>query len=328
MEHISKKSDAMVNLSKIKDKEVPKEVPKVGGHVLKVIGVIVVILLLWMFIVRIPPGYVGVYYGAINGIDLENVREPGWHFKVPFFQSVYKIKTARDTISMFGTEESCFNDPECTDVALQVPTKEGLLVTLDLTVLYKTIPEQAPRIVQELTDEYSIKTLVPKIRSAAREATGTLLITELYGPGREALQNQMFNLLKDDLQRDGFILEDVLVRDVDLPEQIRNAIEDKQTAEQRSFQKQFEIDLAQKEATRLKVQGEGIANQKIAIAEGDAQALAKIAQILATNPRVLDFKRLEVLAQLYNNPNTKFVALPSGNLILPTDLGVGTGNPS
>jgi regulator of protease activity HflC (stomatin/prohibitin superfamily) len=286
------------------------------------IVILLIILMIWA-VVRIPPGTVGVYYSAFSGVDMENVRLPGWHFQIPILQQVYKVKTARDTISMYGADVySCLDDRNCDDVALNVPSKEGLLVTLDLSVLYKVRADQSPRIIQELTADYRQKTLVPRIRSAARTVTGTFQITQLYGEGRDQLQLAIFDRLEAVLAEDGFELEEVLVRDVDLPEQIRLAIEDKQTAEQRSFQKQFEIDLAEKEAERIKIQGEGIAAGKIAIAEGDAEALRVVAASIGANPQILKFKNLEVLQDLYNNPNTKFVALPSDNLILPTDLQI------
>ncbi|MBD3319225.1 hypothetical protein GF342_04925 [Candidatus Woesearchaeota archaeon] len=299
--------------------------PASGKVIWTVLGVLVVVVLLVWAVVRIPPGTVGVYYSAFSGIDLDHARAPGWHFQIPVIQEVTKIQTARDTISMYGVDlYECSRDDECDDVALQVPSKEGLLVTLDVSVLYKIQPSKAPAIVQELTTQYRDKTLIPRIRSAARASTGQFQITELYGVGRDRLQQDIFERLEDSLAQDGFILEEVLIRDVDLPPQIRQAIEDKQAAEQRAFQKQFEIDLAVKEAERKKIQGEGTAAEKIAVAEGDAEALRLVAQAIRANPQVLEFKNLEVLQQLYTNPNTKFVALPSDNLILPTDLNVGT----
>ena len=112
------------------------------------------------------------------------------------------------------------------------------------------------------------------------------------------------------------------MRNVEYPAQIRNAIEEKQAAEQVSFKKQFEIDIAEKEATRKKIEGECIANNKIAIARGEAESLRQVSQAIKENPEVLKFKQLEVLQKLYENPNTKFIALPSGQMILPFDFNM------
>ncbi len=301
----------------------PRNITPSKSKIRWIVGALVVFVLIIWSIVSVPPGHVGVYYNAFGGIDMYNARAPGWHFQVPIFQSVYKIKTSRDTINMYGSDPYlCEDDYECDDISIQVPSKEGLLVTLDISVFYKLKPQEAPTVVQELTTDYRMKTIVPRVRSAAREVTGNFLITELYGVGREKLQSAIFERLEDVLSTDGFILEEVLIRDIDLPEQIRQAIEDKQTAEQRSFQKQFEIDLAEKEAERRQIEGEGYAAHKIAVATGDAEALRQVANVLASNPRVLDFKKLEVLEKLYQNPNTKFIALPSDNLVLPMDFEV------
>ncbi|MDO8660539.1 MAG: SPFH domain-containing protein, partial [Candidatus Woesearchaeota archaeon] len=155
--------------------------------------VIIILILLFSIpsiLVVIPPGTVGVDYSAWAGVHQNSVRLPGWSFKLPFVQSVIHIKTARDTVNMFGSEEQCARDNTCTDVALQVPSKEGLLITLDVSVLYQVKPEAAPKIVQELTPQYLYGTLIPQIRSVAREVTGAMSITELYGQGREQLQTQ------------------------------------------------------------------------------------------------------------------------------------------
>ncbi|MBI4450433.1 prohibitin family protein [Candidatus Woesearchaeota archaeon] len=286
-------------------------------------AIIIAIILLPSVLVIIEPGYVGVDYTAWGGITLDAVRTPGWSFKLPFLQKVIKIKTARDTINMYGSAAECNSDSQCTDVALQVPSKEGLLITLDVTVLYTVQPLQAPRIVQEMTEYYIYGTLVPELRSVARETTGTMTITELYGTGREMLQQGIYDKLRVLFAKDGFVLEQVLVRDVEYPQQIRQAIEEKQTAEQVSFKKQFEIDIAEKEAKRKQIEGEGIANQKIAVAKGDAEALRLVSQAIKENPDVLKFKNLEALQVLYGNPNTRFIALPSNQMILPTDFNIG-----
>ncbi len=307
---------------------VPSEPKKIG----RIVGIFFLILvLMFVFVagvlVIIPAGYVGVDYSAWGGVKLDSVRTPGWSFKLPLVQQVYQIKTARDTISMYGTFAECQKDPQCKDTALQVPSKEGLLITLDVSVLYSVRPETAPRIVQDYTTNYVDGTITPEIRSAAREVTGTMSITDLYGAGRELLQTEIAKKLNDLFNKDGFILEQVLVRNVEYPEQIRKAIEEKQAAEQVSFKKQFEIDISQKEATRKQIEGEGIANNKIAVAKGEAESLRQVSQAIRENPEVLKFKQLEVLSKLYENPNTKFIALPSGQMILPIDFEKQIGMP-
>ena len=288
------------------------------------IGILAVsLIVIFSVLVIIPAGKVGVDYTAWGGVRLDSVRHPGWSFKLPVLQTVYLVQTARTTINMYGTAEECEKDFSCNDVAIQVPSKEGLLITLDLSVLFRVKPESAPRIIQEFTPNFIEGTIMPEIRSVAREVTGTMSITEMYGTGRERLQHEMITKLEQLFKKDGFVLEEVLVRDVAYPEQIRKSIEEKQAAEQMSFKKQFEIDIAEKEAKRKQLEGEGIANQKIATARGDAESLRLVSQAIKENPEVLKFKQIETLQMLYNNPNVKFVALPSNQMILPLDLKIG-----
>lgn len=302
---------------------------------LGIVAAFVCLILLLDVLVVVPAGYVGVEYNAWGGIDMENIRLPGWSFKLPLVQRIYMVKTARDTVNLY---------PGGDDNAVTAPTKEGLVVTSDMTVLFKTKASEAPRIIQELTSDFKKSTIVPRIRSVAREVTGGMLVTEIYGPGREKLQKEVYNKLSPILEKDGFILEEVLIREVKMPPQIATAIEDKQAMEQAALKKEYELTLTKKEAERRKAEGEGIAAQKIAIAEGDAaskvalakgeaeakiivadaeaKALKVVADAMRENPRLYDFKRLQVTEELYSNPNTKFIALPSDQMIyqLPNTL--------
>jgi len=299
--------------------------------VMGVVGFFVAILLLnsvFDVLVVVQPGYVGVDYNAWGGVNMNKVREPGWSLKFPLVTKVYMVKTARDTVNLY---------PGGDDIPVTAPTKEGLLVTADVSVLYRTKSGVAPKLVQELTPAYRSGTIIPRVRSVVREVSGGMSVTELYGPGRERLQEEIFNKLQPEFEKDGFILEEVLVREMDMPQEITRAIEDKQSMEQQAMKKQYEVDLTQKEAERLKLQGEGQANMQVAIADGEAkaqiarakgqaesklivakaeaEALKTVADAMTQNPRAYDFKQLQIMELLYTNPNTKFVALPSNQMI-------------
>jgi regulator of protease activity HflC (stomatin/prohibitin superfamily) len=278
---------------------------------------IVVLVLIPSVLVIVPAGYVGVDYNAWGGVNMDKIRSPGWSFKFPIVQSVYLVKTARDTINLHQGGD---------DIPISSPTKEGLTIVSDVSVLYRVQSNSAPKIVQELTINYRDGTLIPQIRSVMREVTGVMSVTEIYGPGREKIQKDAFEKLKPILEQDGFILEDVLIRELKMPSEITRAIEDKQAMEQLALKKQYELELTQKEAERKKIEGEGMAQQTIAIANGDAQArvivakaeaeaLKMIADTMKENPKAYDYKQLQVLEQLYQNQNVNFVALPSNQMI-------------
>ncbi len=279
-------------------------------------------------VVVVPAGYVGVDYNAWSGINLNAVRSPGWSLKIPILQKVYMVKTARDTINLY---------PGGDDIAVTIPTKEGLMVTADVSVFYRVKPQDAPKIIQELTSEYKKGTLIPRIRSTTREITGNMLVTDIYGPGREKIQKDVYDKLKPMYEQDGFVIEEVLIRNIVMPPQISQAIEEKQAMEQATLKKGYELELTRKEAERKKIEGEGQANQQIALAEGqaksqialakgqaesklivadaEARALEMVAETIRKNPSAYEFKKLQVTEELYTNPNTKFVALPSEQMI-------------
>jgi len=284
----------------------------------KFMGIIVGLIIFFIFfnpIVVIPAGYVGVVYNAFGGIDFDKVMTPGWNLRVPVFQTIHKVYVERHTVSLLEKGGN--------DIEVSAPTKEGLVVEMDVTVLFKMKPERAPRVVQELSAYYVAGTIVPEVRSISREVTGDMSVTELYGPGREKMENKIFDGLKPLFERDGFIIEDVLIRKLDLPQTIVTAIEQKQATEQAVLQKQFEVDLARKEAERKKIEAEGIANYKIEVAKGEADALRQVAQAIKGNPEVLKSKQLDVTQDLYNNPNVKWV-LPSDQLIYPLNFDTGS----
>lgn len=276
---------------------------------------LIIFFLFFNPIVVIPAGYVGVIYNAFGGIDFDTIMTPGWNLRVPVLQNVHKVYVERHSVSLL---ESGGNDIE-----VSAPTKEGLVVEMDVTVLFKMKPERAPRVLQELSAYYLAGTIIPEVRSISREVTGDMSVTELYGPGREKMEERIFEGLKPLFERDGFIIEDVLIRKLDLPQMIVTAIEQKQATEQAVLQKQFEVDLARKEAERKKIEAEGIANYKIEVAKGEADALRQVAQAIKGNPEVLKSKQLDVTQDLYKNPNVKWV-LPSDQLIYP--LNFETGN--
>lgn len=275
------------------------------------IGIIVVIFAIALLnpIAIIGPGEVGVVYSAIGGIDLDRIMEPGWNFRIPILQRIYHVKTARATINMYGTFEECQSDKECDDIALHVLTNEGLEVGIDVTVFYRVKPDESPSVVQELTMQYQEGTVMPRIRGIVRDVIGDMAITEVYGPERERLAQEIFDSLEPLMVNDGFVLDEVQVRDIDPPKEISDAIKAKQKMEQDVMTKEHEVRLAAKEAER-----------KITEAGGIAKSIEIQGETLRKNPEYLQLKQLDVTLALYQNPNTRFVIVPPGTYpILPTE---------
>ena len=136
--------------------------------------VALIILLFFNPIVVVDPGNVGVVYNAWSGVDLKSTLGPGWHLQAPILQSIYTVQTARDTINLMHDGGD--------DIDVSAPTKEGLVVNADVSVFFRVPAQNAPVIVQELTPNYRYGTLIPIIRSAAREVAGQMAVSDLYGP--------------------------------------------------------------------------------------------------------------------------------------------------
>ena len=282
--------------------------PKIGKIFLFVFLASCGLTLLISSVKIIEPNEVGVIYNAFGGINHDKILRSGWHLKIPILQKIYSITVSRDTISMFGTYDECKQNSECDDMEIKVLTSEGLNVAVDLSVFYKVKPEKSPEIVEELTINYVQGTLVPRIRGIVRDVVGDMKVTEVYGPERERLAKEVFEKLEVLMEKDGFILEEVSIRDIDPPQTIVNAIEQKQKTEQEWLEKEIEKKKAQLESERQLIEAQGNAD-KVRV-EGES---------LQNNPEYLELKKLEVMQKLYENENLKLVIVPSDSMpIIPT----------
>jgi regulator of protease activity HflC (stomatin/prohibitin superfamily) len=209
-------------------------------------------------------------------------------------QTIYPIKTARDTINLYGNYEQCKQEPDdCDDIAISIPSKEGLEIIVDVSIFYRVKSEKAVDIVKLLTTDYVWGTVILSIRSATRDVAGGMAVTELYGTGREQLEQGIFNNLNPKFEKDGFVLEEVLIRDVAIPEQIKNAVESKQKTEQEMLQKETEVKKEKLEAERIIAEATGVAESKLKVATAEAEAIRIQGQALRENPDVVQLRWVE-----------------------------------
>jgi regulator of protease activity HflC (stomatin/prohibitin superfamily) len=120
-----------------------------------------------------------------------------------------------------------------------------------------------------------------------------MAVTELYGTGREQLEQGIFNNLNPKFEKDGFVLEEVLIRDVAIPEQIKNAVESKQKTEQEMLQKETEVKKEKLEAERIIAEATGVAESKLKVATAEAEAIRIQGQALRENPDVIQLRWVE-----------------------------------
>jgi prohibitin 1 len=185
-----------------------------------------------------------------------------------------------------------------------VPSKEGLILTMDTSLLYHIDPAHAAALYQKVGEDYRTIIVEPMLRSSIRDATADNSANALYTEGRELVARRIMEELRTNLNPRGVVVENVLLRDVQLPDTLKNAIEAKQKAEQDSLQMQFVLTKEKQEAERKRVEAQGIADfQKIVT--------------LGISEQLLQWKGIEATEKLAHSPNTKVIVVGGGKTGLP-----------
>jgi len=148
-----------------------------------------------------------------------------------------------------------------------VPSSEGLISTLDISVLYNVPKEKAPFIRKTIGWDYDVTVVEPYVREAIRNIASGYEVKALYSDeGRNKIGKQMLQFLREKLEPRGIIVQDVLLRDVRLPEAFSNSIQQKLKTEQEALQKQFELQKAEKDAEIAVAKARGVAESNKIIA--------------------------------------------------------------
>jgi regulator of protease activity HflC (stomatin/prohibitin superfamily) len=190
----------------------------------------------------------------------------------------------------------------------QVPSSEGLIVGLDSSLLFRVRPESAPQIRKTIGWNYVERLVIPYFRNGLRDVVSAYQVKNIYSEvGRKEISAQLLAFLRKNLGERGIEIQDVLLRDVKLPQKFRESIELKLTAEQKVQQKQFELEQARKEA-----------EIEIARAEGAAKAQEIVRSTLSDS--YLSYLWIKTLNE---NPNVIYVATEANMPMFRTTLGPG-----
>ena len=266
-----------------------------GGKAAKVVlaAIAAFFLLIFMFMAftTVGAGEVGVVtlFGKVTG----EVLDSGLHFVNPL-KSVHKI-----TVRTQSVKESA-----------EVPSSEGLVMKLDTSVVYHVNPGKAADIYRELGPEFEAVIIEPTVRSAVREATASHGANTLYSSAREEVAQQILASLVAQLKPRGIEIEQVLLRDIQLPQALKESIELKQQAEQESLAMSFKLQKEKQEAERKRIEAQGIRDFQQTVSQGISNQL-------------LEWKGIEATTQLANSPNTKIVVIGNSKNGLPLILGQG-----
>lgn len=188
-----------------------------------------------------------------------------------------------------------------------VPSSEGLIIGLETSLLYRLEPERAAEVFQKIGPRYVEIVVIPNLRSVIRAVTAAHTANALYSEGREGVAQQMLNQLKPILEARGVMVENVLLRDIKLPDTLRNAIEAKQQADQQSQQMQFVLQRERQEADRKRIEAQGVADFQRIVSTG-------------LSAQLLEWKGIEATEKLVNSNNTKVVVIGNPKNGLPLIL--------
>jgi len=188
-----------------------------------------------------------------------------------------------------------------------VPTKEGLNIELDVSLLYHIRPEAVRKIYLALGEKYESILILPELQSAVRGFTSEVSAKALYTSGRMEIKDKLTAELKEKLSPRGIQLEDVLLKGIKLPKQLTEAIELKAKAEQESARMEFVLSKERQEADRKKVEASGISAFQKIVSEGISSQL-------------LQWKGIEATEKLAASKNSKIVVMGNSKDSLPVIL--------
>jgi regulator of protease activity HflC (stomatin/prohibitin superfamily) len=262
-----------------------------GG--LRILSVIFILLGIFTSCLKqIDAGYVGVK--SLFGKVQPDVLNSGLNFINPLVE-VKELDTRTLNYTMSGVHDE---GTKTGDDAIRVLTADGLEVTIDLSVLYRIIPADAPRLIREIGVNYEDKIVRPITRTRIRDNAVYYEAVSLYSTKRDEFQNRIFKSIDDDFRKRGLFLENLLVRNITLPTPVKAAIERKIEAEQEAQKMQFVLQKEKQEAERKRVEAQGIADYQRIINE-------------SLSDRQLQYEQIKAIKELAGSANSKIVLLPS-----------------
>jgi len=267
---------------------------RLAGFILFLIG------FLSSCIVQIGPGEVGVQilFGSVQN----NVLPSGLHLINPLIEvQRMDVKTQNYTMSAIHSEGAKEGDD-----AIRVLTADGLEVVMDLTVLYKVVPSAAPDILRSTGIDYTDKIVRPLTRTKIRDNAVYYDAVALYSTKRDEFQDRIFKTIEADFKIRGLLLEQLLLRNITLPQAVKTSIEQKISAEQDAQKMQFVLQKERQEAERKRVEAQGISDYQRIISE-------------SLTDRQLQYESIKAQLEVAKSPNTKVVIMGKASAPLILD---------
>lgn len=262
---------------------------------LRIVGLIIIAIgLLSSVFVQVEAGNVGVK--SLFGEVKPTILESGLHIVNPLIDvTPFDIQTQNYTMSALNEEGAKTGDD-----AIRVLSADGLEVVIDLTVLYRVLPTDAPVIYKKLGINYSDKIVRPVTRTRIRDNAVFYDAVALYSSKREEFQTRIYTSIEKDFKSRGLILEQLLIRNINLPNSVKTTIESKINAEQEAQKMTFVLQKEKQEAERKRVEAQGIADYQRIISSG-------------LTDKQLQYESIQAQLELAKSQNSKVIIMGGKN---------------
>jgi regulator of protease activity HflC (stomatin/prohibitin superfamily) len=232
-----------------------------------------------------------IFYKFGSGLEKDAVITPGVHMKAPW-----------NDVFIYDVQETAQGEN------MDVLDKNGLSIHVDITVRFKPIAEKIGYIYEKFNLNYVDVLVVPEVRSTVRQVMGRYTAEEIYSTKRAEVESTIKEEAENILHANNVTMVALLIRSIQLPDQIRIAIESKLQQQQEALAYQFRLDKEKSEAERKRI-----------AAEGESRANNIINNSLTNN--LLKMRGIEATLELSKSPNTKVIVIGSGDQGMPLILG-------
>ncbi len=269
----------------VHDAEGHRIAPDLGADVGRSVGVIGAGLLVFVLLVTsirvVPVGHALVVFNTVT--KSFHLGRQGVTLLAPFVSTTQDYDLRRLEYTMSGVSGE--GRKQEIDDSLWSPTREGLQVGIDLTVWHHVDPDRLVAIHQKIGPDYEEKIVRPAIRSVIRMVISEYSVMDVYSEKRADIQDEINRKTRALIEKDGFLVDEIVLRDVRFTPEFTKAIEAKQIAQQSAEQMKYTLEKEQKEAER-----------KVIEARGRANAIEVINKALAQNPNYIKYLYVDKLS--------------------------------
>lgn len=240
---------------------------------------------------QVPSGHRGVFFSKFgDGTEMGKIYPEGFNWHLPWnSMMVYKIQLQEQLET------------------LNVLSSDGASIRMEVSIMYRPVPARIDSLQVTIGPNYYDVKVAPTVRGISRGVAGRYKPEEIYSTKREEMASDIRDELIDQM-KDNFIeIENVLIRDVQIPAKISEAINFKLTADQEAQKMQFTIEKEKLEAERKRIEAKGIADFQQIVSAG-------------ITPSLLKWKGIEATMKIAESPNTKIIVVGNDAGSLPIIL--------